>query len=125
MNRADDTAYGYAMERWESAKEEARLAIVQRARMGSDITYGELTQSIRSISFGPHDHVFHLMLGEISEEEDAAGRGMLTALVVYQDDRKPGPGFWDLARRLGRNINDRDKCWIEEFQRVIAAWKKS
>ena len=123
--RTDDSAYGYGRKQWEKAKEEARLAIVKQARIESDMTYGELTRAIRNISFEPHDHVFHLMLGQISEEEDAAGRGMLTALVVCQDDRRPGPGFWRLAARLGRNTKDREKFWTEEFQQVVRGWKRN
>ena len=47
------------------------------------------------------------MLGEISSEEDAAGRGMLTVLVVHRaGDMQPGPGFFELAKQLGRNTSN-------------------
>ena len=63
------------------------------------------------------------MLEEISREEDAAGRGMLSALVVHKTgEQKPGGGFFTLAEKLGRDITDRDKVWIEEVIKVRAAW---
>ena len=58
------------------------------------------------------------MLREITAEEHAAGRGMLTALVVVQ----PGPGFFDLAGLLGKNTHDILRCWIKEVQRVYGYW---
>ena len=62
------------------------------------------------------------MLGEISEEEDAAARGMLSVLVVHKGgDLMPGPGFFDLAASLGRNTTDRLKFWAEEFADVLSA----
>jgi len=40
------------------------------------------------------------MLGEISQEEDAAGRGMLSVIVVHKvGDMQPGPGFFQLAKK--------------------------
>ena len=60
------------------------------------------------------------MLGQISEEEDAAGRGMLSVLVVHKDgDKMPGPGFFTLAKKLGRDISDRDKCWSDELTKNL------
>ncbi len=66
------------------------------------------------------------MLREIAAEENAAGRGMLTALVVYHSgDMQPGPGFFDLAGRLGKNTNDTLRCWIKELKRVYGYWSKA
>ena len=36
--------------------------------------------------------------------ENAAGRGMLTAIVVRLGEGWPGDGFFNLARRLGPNV---------------------
>jgi hypothetical protein len=68
--------------------------------------------------------LFHL-LGEVSSEEDAAGRGMLSVIVVHKDgDMQPGPGFFDLARDLGRDTSDILVCWITELRRVHAQWSR-
>ena len=112
-----DSTYGYDRQNWERAKSEAIRAIVGRAR---PIFYSELTSGIRSIAFDPHDASFHHLLGQISVEEDAAGRGMLSALVVHKDDGMPGPGFFDLARRLGRNVENKERCWADEARLVLS-----
>jgi hypothetical protein len=112
-----DSTYGHDPETWERAKTEAIRAIVAQA---GPIFYSELTTHIGSIGFGPHDVSFHHLLGQISVEEDAAGRGMLSALVVHKDDGMPGQGFFDLAQRLGRNVADRERCWSEEVTLVLS-----
>jgi molybdopterin synthase catalytic subunit len=88
------------------------------------IPYSEFVTKIRSIQIDYHDpRLFHF-LGEISAEECAAGRGMLTALVVHKHgDMQPGPGFFELAQALGQDTSDIVKFWIEEVKRVFAAWK--
>ena len=63
------------------------------------------------------------MLGEISSEEDEAGRGMVSVLVVHKDgDMRPRPGFFSLAADRGREIADQDRVWVGEFNRVVAHW---
>jgi hypothetical protein len=63
------------------------------------------------------------MLGEISTESDAQGRGMLTVLVVHGDgDMRPGPGFFQLAKKLGRDVADRDRCWSDELSDVLSKY---
>lgn len=114
-----DNTYGYTLEVWERAKLEATRAIVREGQKGSTISYSDLTKQISSIPFGPHDSIFHHLLGQISVEEDAAGRGMLSALVVHKDDGLPGDGFWDLAHRLGRDTRDNVECWTKEIKLVL------
>lgn len=115
--------HGFQSDFWAAAKEEAREIMIERARRRSTIAYSELVARIRSISFQPHDpRLFHL-LGEVSTEEDKAGRGMLTVVVVHKSgDMAPGPGFYELATALGREIRDRDEFWIEELHSVFGYW---
>jgi hypothetical protein len=108
--------YGFPADVWSKAKQEAICAIVRKR---SPIFYSDLTKRIPSIAFGPHDYAFHYLLYEISKEEDAAGRGMISALVVRQDDGMPGQGFFDLAKELGRDVSDRIRCWDEEIKLVL------
>lgn len=64
------------------------------------------------------------LLEEISTEEHAAGRPLLSVVVVRRDVELPipGPGFFRLAKRLGSLSEGADKAafWKAEFQRV---WK--
>jgi len=108
--------YGYQADVWQKAKDEAIREIVRRR---SPIFYSDLTKRIPTIAFGPHDYAFHFLLYEISVEENAAGRGMLSALVVRQEDGLPGQGFFDLAKDLGRDVSDRIRCWSEETRVVL------
>lgn len=117
---------GFSEQDWTAAKTEARDAMVGRAKVRGMITYSDLVKQITRIKLEPHDpRLFH-MLGEISSEEDAAGRGMLTVVVVHKyGDMQPGPGFFELAQQLGRNTKDIDKCWVGELHKVHAIWSKS
>ena len=47
-------------------------------------------------------HKLMQLLNEVSEAEDSAGRGMLSAVVVGARSGMPGRGYFSLARRLGR-----------------------
>jgi hypothetical protein len=114
---AEGQTYGYRADVWERAKAEAVRAIVRRS---SPIFYSDLVTQIHNITFGPHDSAFHYLLYEISLEEDAAGRGMLSVLVIRKEDGRPGEGFWDLAQSLGRDVTDRDRLWSDETRVVLS-----
>jgi hypothetical protein len=121
MWRIDDTTatYGHTPSLWNSAKEKLRAELWRTASARRTITHGEAVAFIRDlIVLDPHDHVFHEMLVQISVEEDANGRGMLSAIVVHLADGQPGNGFFDLAGQLGRNISDRLACWVGEVNRL-------
>lgn len=116
-------AYGFSQADWATAKQEARSLLIARAKLRGMIPYSDLVKEIRAISLDPHDQrLFHL-LGEISSEEDADGRGMLSVIVVHKfGDMQPGPGFFELAKQLGRDTSDILKCWVDELKKVHAAW---
>jgi hypothetical protein len=118
--------HGIPPEQWELAKGEAKNLMIEAARKRRMITYSELVRGILSIKIEAHDpRLFH-MLGEISSEENAEGRGMLTALVVHKHgDMEPGKVFYELAASLGRNVADQKKCWIDELHKVHAHWSIS
>jgi hypothetical protein len=115
--------YGHPPESWEAAKAEARRILVDKAKAGQLIEYGELTHQIRSIHFDPHGNEFRRFLGQLSWEEDAAGRAMITALVVHKVDSRPGGGFFVLAQHLGRDVSDHERCWSTEVERVFADFR--
>jgi len=72
------------------------------------IPYSELVSRIGTICMEPDSYALAHMLGEVSEEEDAVGRGTLSVIVVHKDgDMQPGPGFFQLAKKLGRNTSDK------------------
>jgi hypothetical protein len=110
---------------WDAAKSEAREVMIAYARRGRTIAYSDLVTQFHSIRLAAHDaRLFHF-LGEIASEEDEAGRGLLTVVVVHKSgDMQPGPGFFELAKSRGRNTADIEKCWIEELNKVFAYWRQ-
>jgi hypothetical protein len=108
---------------WDTAKKEARAVMIERARVRGMISYSDLVKQIKSVKLDAHDpRPFH-MLGEISSEEETAGRGMLTVVVVHKvGDMQPGPGFFELAKQLGRDTTNKLKCWADELHKVHAIW---
>ena len=115
--------YGFSEVTWELAKAEARDAMIERARIRGRMPYSELVTYIKAIDFEAHDpRLFHLLY-EISTSEANEGRGMLTAIVVHKyGDMQPGPGFFELAKSLGRDTKDILACWIGEFNKVHDYW---
>src|SRR5579884_3706019 len=101
----------YSQTEWDAAKQEIKSLLIERAKLRGMIPYSELAEKVRSMNLEAHDQrLFHL-LGEISSEESNAGRGMLSVIVVHKvGDMQPGPGFFDLAKRLGRDTSDILKC---------------
>jgi hypothetical protein len=99
-----------------------RSALVSRAKSRSMMTYTEVA---RLVGVEPHDPRLSSWLGEISREEDAAGRGMLSAIVVHKaGDMEPGWGFFEFAAGLGRDVHDTTAFWVEEVKRVYRAWSR-
>ncbi len=117
--------HGYSTADWDAAKQEAKDALAARAKVRGMMSYSELTTKIKTISFNHDDPIYNRwFLRDISVDEDNAGRGMMTAMVVYKEgSMEPGPGFYELATELGRDTSDIDKCWIEELHKVHRAWK--
>ncbi|MEP7285091.1 MAG: hypothetical protein ABI947_04905 [Chloroflexota bacterium] len=115
--------FGYSESQWTLAKNEAKQVLIERAKVRGMIPYSELVQHIHAIAIEAHDRRLFNLLGEISIEEDKAGRGMLSVIVVHKDgDMQPGPGFFDLAKQLERDTSDILACWILEFKKVHAYW---
>lgn len=115
--------HGFTPKEWVDAKREAKDILAARAKVRGMIPYSDLAARIKSVRFEAHDQrLFHL-LGEISEEEDASGRGMLSVIVVHKvGDMQPGPGFFELAKQLGRDTSDILACWVSELKKVHAYW---
>ena len=120
-----DVRYGYKNADWDKAKAEMKGVLIERARVRGMIPYSELVEKITAIALEPNSFALAAMLGEASAEEDEAGRGMLSVLVVHKiGDMQPGPGFFELAKQRGRNTRDILRCWIDELKKVHAVWSK-
>ena len=120
--------FGFKADAWEKGKREAICAIVSAGRREDLISYSDLSKQIISIRVEPHDYAMDRLLDEISKEENAAGRGILTALVVLKEERVPAEGFWASARAMERVmerlIDDKWSFWAEEVKFVWRECKR-
>ena len=115
--------YGIPESTWIQTRAEVRTILIACARERRVLPYGKLAGQIAGIRFQAHDQRFFDMLGEISQAENADGRGMLSAVVVTKEgDMVPGEGFFELAKELGKDVADIDKCWLAEVRHVFDYW---
>jgi hypothetical protein len=116
---------GFTKPKWESFKKEARGILVSVAKNQLTISYGDLAAQMNTIAVEPHDMVLWEIIGDVARDEEQAGRGILSVLVVHKHgDMEPGGGFYDLAKFFGRKTSDRTKCFVEEMHKVHAVWSK-
>lgn len=116
--------FGYDERAWTLAKLEMKRLLIACAEMRKTIGYRDLIAQVKALHLEPSSPSFLALLGEIGVEEDVAGRGLLTAIVVPRaGDMEPGPEFFELAFARGRDTSDMAACWADELQRVHATWR--
>lgn len=75
--------------------------LVEAARARGFVHYSELARMLGIDMDNPHFGAqVGRILGEISTDEVANGRPMLSAIVVSKDDMLPGKGFFKLGQEL-------------------------
>jgi hypothetical protein len=100
----------------------------QRANIRETMGYGRIYDILKLPAGDNARRQAGQLLGEISEYMHQNGKPMLTAIVVAQKTKKPGPGFADCAiylKRLAANATEEEKerFWRFEVNRVFAtAW---
>ncbi|MER2605383.1 MAG: hypothetical protein ABTQ29_06105 [Siculibacillus sp.] len=106
-------------------RHEVREALIDTARRRRFISYSDLVARVKAFKLRPDDSRLHALLDEISTAENAAGRGLLTIVVVHRSgDMMPGRGFFELARFHGRDVRNQEKFWSSEVAHVFETWKK-
>jgi hypothetical protein len=115
--------FGMTQEEKDAAKQEIREILVATARAENVITYQELTTRLTTGRLEPDSVALAQLLGEISAAEDAAGRGLLTVVVVRKGSGRPGRGFFAMAQQHGRDTADPERFLVAETQRVYCAWR--
>ncbi len=121
--KVDGFRHGFDDRAWERAKGEARVVMYEVARRKRLIAYSELVAQIGSIALEAHDHRLDHFLGQIATEDDDAGLGLTTVVVVHKSgDQMPGPGFFEMAESQGRDVSDTVACWMNELKAVYAHW---
>jgi len=115
--------FGYPVKVWQAAKDQARAVLIDCAKKQATIAYSELVAKVAAIDLPPHDPRLDELLGQLSSEEAAAGRGMLSVIVVHKSgDLRPGAGFYACAEQLGLGTSDREKLWVDQLNKVYSTW---
>ena len=99
------------------------------------VTYTDFIDALRDVypftleDFYMEDGIGSHFLAELSEAEEDSGNGMITVLICSNRQRQlggdllPGPGFFRLARRLGKFTQAESEMsfWLAEHRRVCVA----
>ncbi|MFW6116457.1 MAG: hypothetical protein ACOC6F_01905 [bacterium] len=102
--------------------------MIRAARYGGTTTYQAIAQILNLPLTGSHmGREVGNVIGGISEDEVKHGRPMLSAVVVGVSGR-PGEGFFDWARDLGRLKEDskeaEQRFWEAEKAAVYDTWRR-
>lgn len=117
--------FGKTEAAWLASIHQGIVALVDMAAQRGDMSYTDFTRTISAIDFDPHSTMLNQLLDDISRQEAAAGRAMLSVIVRHKEgDRQPGPGFFLLAKQLQRQgpKEDNDNCWIRELNSAHDFW---
>lgn len=98
--------------------------LIQIARRGGLINYTEAGSWVDlDMSTDVGRILIAQILDEINIDENSQGHPMLSALVTYKDTGRPGSGFFQCARGLGRlTDNDEEGFWVKEVAAVHNWW---
>ncbi len=109
---------------------EIRQELIQCAKKPDTITYARLADWVNvnyQFHYGPDEQRFHNMLGNVSTYEVENGHPMLSVIVVRAEDSRPGPGFFVLAKRLGKQeqgVYD-ETFFAQETRELFDRWKNN
>lgn len=128
--------YGINDDNWERLIAATIEVLKQVASRGGVTNYSDLNREISDQTGLPRFDFTHPegrnalseLLGEVVERTVDEIGGMLSAVVIYTDGNKPGPGFFHLAVELRDLPADADegaklKFWNDEIRLVQAACK--
>lgn len=99
--------------------------LVQAARSREFVHYGELAKMLGIDTDDPYFGArVGKVLGRISEDEIAAGRPIISAIVVSKDTMLPGSGFFNLGQELRQTLPSEDEIAfaVRQIKRVHDYW---
>ena len=101
--------------------------LVKAARAGEFVHYGELAKMLDIDLENPH---FGAQVGKvldrINADEVAAGRPVISAIVVSKDTMLPGTGFFKLGQESRQTLPEEDEIGfaIRQIKRVHEYWSR-
>ena len=115
---------------WRENLETGTQLHVDVARRGGLTYYSWITERLPH-EMDPHSPAFAALLGEMSTEEHAHDRPLLSCLCIYKGGNDPGPGFWAISHELGlipspKTMSDEEKerFWSEMVRRSHDYWRR-
>jgi len=126
-------------EEWKDKVTKAYSELVEVARRGSLITYGELGIGKLRISLDWLYPKIGWVVGACSVYEWREGRSLISALVVSSKTNRPGKGFWGLpgipsqlrmhvkvgsTERVSNLEIERDEFWAKEVDKTHKQWQR-
>lgn len=130
--------YGRTIEQWQELVDAASESLKRTAKLRRDTNYTALNHEIcRATGQSAFDFTNAAdraamgdLLGDVVDATYDEHQVMLSALVMYIDENRPGPGFYNLA--VLRGILDADatptqkeEVWIEQFNRALEFYGRS
>ncbi|HHU44895.1 MAG TPA: hypothetical protein GXZ46_04550 [Actinomycetales bacterium] len=129
--------YGRTPEEWDDLVQAAVTSLKRTAGLGRMTNYTDLNRDIsartghRAFDFSQPDErsaMGHL-LGEVVDRTYPECRAMLSGIVEYLDENKPGAGFYNLAVFKGlldkdASKDERDAFWYKQVDTVHEAYKR-
>jgi len=108
--------------------EELKEVLVEAAKKEKPVYYEDIAPMFGFNYDRDHDRAeVGRILDVVNKEEIDEGRPMLSAVVVHKGgDEMPGPGFFTLARQLGRyRRGDKKLYWAMELKEVYRYWQSA
>ena len=106
---------------WEVVRAAMRVELIELAKQKRIVTYGELALLL-PVYIHPGSYAFTRLLSQVCAAEEAAGHGLLCALVVAKSTGIPGAGFFRGAAERGYDSSNPDQYWRDELDRLFAYW---
>lgn len=107
-----------------------RKKLVEVAKSGGTVAYSAIDRIVGlNVSSTPADRPkFGAILAELGEDEVLKGRPFLPAVVVRKWSKRPGPGFYPMARKLcGRKYHRSPNTAVHDgvLQEVHRYWRRA
>lgn len=105
-----------------------RERLIEAARHRGFVYYKEVAQRLDIVSDRlDHSREMANALDEISIYEHENGRPLLSVVVVHQDDKRPGQGFFKMAKHTGvqEPATDNDAFYVHELTRAWDYWENA
>jgi hypothetical protein len=112
--------FGPSEAEWAAAVDDVERVLLDHARRGETLTYGDLVAALTAVRLHPHARALPALLTEVDERTWARDAVMLGAIVHHKGgDGMRGNRFFVTAEALGRDVGDRHAFWEAEVRRVL------